>query len=210
MFGKLFFLAFTVLAGSFTKVSDGFDPGNQIDISVISQAQAEKLFNTVALAQNMSYKYLKDGCYARTTAITRIAEKEQIYMGRIYAEGLLRYKTNDVPIVTQLWGWHISAVVSVLVKNKPTIMVIDPSLFSKPVTEKEWEKALQVPGRPSTYITTVYYGSRFQYKRAEKESRKNSWQTKDLIAMKEVLDEYSNLSHKNQIAILAPIKEGSK
>lgn len=170
---KLSFLVFTFLFAyaveSTDRVANGFkdndsDPA-QISVSVIDKKTADNLFREFASDKEIPFKYPIDGCYARATAMNLIAEKEHIYMGRVYAEGKLQVKTDSALYPLVQWLWHVAPVAFVQQPDgSHKMMVFDPSLFNKPVTVNEWTfKMLDRSKNYAARLDKVYYGDRFQY-----------------------------------------------
>jgi hypothetical protein len=206
MYRLLFFvLAASIFTAGFAsakilgieKVKNGFvfdkdeDP-DKIDISVIDEVEANKLFKEFSNNKDLALKYTLEGCFARATVMAQQAEKKGIFMGRLYAEGLLQVKTgmSDYPLAQM--RHHIAPVVYVKEPNgKTAIKVFDPAFFNKPVTMDEWKAKLLVKTNDQKpEINRLYFGSRFQYStrwRGEKDMRENvdaiykdSWVDRDL------------------------------
>lgn len=175
---------------------DGFveNEFKSITVDIISEARAQQLFESFKADESIPFGYPIDGCYARATAMARIAESENIQMAKIYAEGVLRVKDVGPFYPEVTWGFHVAPIIGVKQKNGKTIdMVFDPGLFDRPVTVDEWIKKMQAPGEPSPTVDNIYYGSRFQHGRRDWENSKNNWHTRDLERTKTVLAEYKNL-----------------
>lgn len=96
---SLFFLSLLCLAGDFfeeKEIENGFskrdgDP-QTIRISVLEVSQANRLYDEVSRDRKIPYRYSVDGCYARATAMTLIAEKQGIQMGKVFARGRCKLK----------------------------------------------------------------------------------------------------------------------
>jgi hypothetical protein len=136
-----------------------------VEISVIDQNTANELFLKFSKDEKIPFKYPTDGCYARATYMSDLAEKEGIIMGRVYAEGNLQVLTPLKKFPTVQWGWHVAPVAYVKSstgKLVPTIF--DPSLFKGPVSVDVWLKKME-SSTPEfkARIKDVYYGTRFQY-----------------------------------------------
>lgn len=151
------------------KVTNGYvqnknDP-KKIEISIVDMNSAINLFNKMSRQPDLSFNYPHDGCYARATAMTRVAESENIIMGRVNAEGDLHVKTGIKDYPSASWGWHVAPFV--LVKNskgKLITMVFDPLLFKAPVELTVWlKKMLEKTSDFKPKINKVYFGNRFQY-----------------------------------------------
>jgi hypothetical protein len=193
-FIKIFLFIALVFAAELT-VPDGYgEKGDTVDVSVISETQATQLFEEFKSHSEIPYNFPLDGCYARATAMARIAEKEKIQMGKVWVEGVLRAKTKS-PIAPEVqWWFHVAPVLYVKTPDgKSELKIFDPSLFDKPVPLKEWLGAMDEPGRPKPKVDEIYYSARFQDKPHKFESKKSSWVRADLTETDKVLEKYSNI-----------------
>ena len=195
-------LSLFIFAASFglEKIENGFvkkwtDP-KKIEISVIDSEKANLLFKEFVQNKNIPFKYPRDGCYARATAMAMMAEKSSVIMGKAYATGLLVAKTNIPNYPFAVWGWHVAPVSYVKqIDGKIELMVFDPSLFSQPVSVNEWANKMKedigIKGEKGQ-VDEIYFGSRFQYlERQEKtESYKKKWIKEDLDDMAEKFSTY--------------------
>jgi hypothetical protein len=194
--GFILIFVLALASGYVVKVDNGFadekyDP-KKIQISSIDKKDAESLFKAMASDKDISYKFARDGCYARATAMARIAEKRDIKVGKIFAEGILQAELSDGPLPVARWGWHVAPVVFVKTKGSKSVpMVFDPVLFDRPATEDEWkQKLLHETPDYKPRLDKVYYGSRFQYKIDLLEGNKSNWREWDLKNTKEVMERY--------------------
>lgn len=197
----LLFISIVSLAGDFEEreiensfgLKKGASPG--IKVSVLEYAEAKKLFDEFAGDSKIPYKYPIDGCYARATAMTIIAEARKIEMGKVFVEGHLQVKTSSkrYPIVN--WAWHVAPVTYVKDPGgEVRIMVFDPSLFSAPVALEVWKKKMLYKyDFYSPVIKNIYYGSRYQYWKKSDDPYKRVWWKEDLENMKEKFSKYSKL-----------------
>lgn len=171
----------------------GSDDGPRVlTISVISSSQANDLFRKFVGNPNIPFKYPIDGCYARATAMARMAEADKITMGKVYAEGFLQAKTDSAAYPIARWGWHVAPVAYVKkADGKIDLMVFDPSLFDKPVGIDEWKsRMLDKSDGAESRINDLYYGTRFQYFRRQKERYKSEWDRDDLDDTRSIMSEY--------------------
>ncbi len=176
------------------KIDNGFakkrDDPKTLEVSVIDSETAIYLFKEFVKNKSIPFKFPRDGCFARATAMAMIAEKSSVIMGKAYVTGHLVVKTDIPKFPIVMWGWHV-APVSFVKKIDGTIelMVFDPILFSQPASIDEWLKKMKVDigikgaeGR----VDEVYYGSRFQYlQRSDKtEEYKKTWMQENLEDMR--------------------------
>ncbi|MBK7843544.1 MAG: hypothetical protein IPJ71_07580 [Bdellovibrionales bacterium] len=212
------FVSLISLAGDFEEreIENSFgqkkgDPRG-IKVSVLDYSEAKKIFDEFARDGKIPYKYPIDGCYARATAMTKIAETKNIEMGKVFIEGHLQVKTSSkkYPIVN--WAWHVAPVTYVKQPNgEVRIMVFDPSLFRSPVTLEEWKKKMLFKYDDyNPVIKNIYYGSRYQYWKKSDESGKATWWKEDLDNMKSTFTKYSKLQDFSMGTSLGKPKTNSK
>ena len=162
---------------------------NPVKVSVISEAEAKKLFGSFVANPEIPFRYPVDGCYARATAMAQMAEKEKIEMAKVYAEGLLIAKTDYEEMPEVMWGWHVAPVVYVKKRSGRTEMqVFDPSLFKEPVSVDVWKKRM-LEGAGAK-VKTVYYGSKYQYYAKHNEREQGQWLTENLDDVKRTFQTY--------------------
>lgn len=195
MITRILFLALFALAATMT-IPDAFAPGKDVDVSVLSTTQADRLFTEFKSHTEIPFNYPPDGCYARATAMSKIAEEDKIEMGKVWATGYLRVKTKSKYTPTIEWGYHVAPVVYVSDGGKPKLMVFDPSLFDKPVTVDEWTAKMNVDGNPKPHLDKIYYGARYQFGPLDTEPKKYSWNKEDIETSKEVMEEYTETEKK--------------
>ena len=194
---KLFLLTLLFCVPSFAALEDGFDGDKlQIKPSVLSQAQAQKLWQEFASLDYIPYQYATDGCYAQATGLALYAEKKGYDVAKIFAEGRLIAKlVNNPHKEVAIWDWHVAPVLYVQIGKELVVHVFDPSLFDKPVPESVWLNKMREEDGYETRgkINTSYYGSKYQYmsKSFDKSAKKKtSWIPEDLENCRDTLKEY--------------------
>lgn len=174
-------------------IPNGFgDRRGVVDVSVISPEKAQLLFDEMRSNKDIPFDFPLDGCFARATAMSRMAEEQKIEMGKVYAEGVLRVKSGDKRFPEIMWGYHVAPVVYVQKDDKPELMVFDPSLFDKPVSVNEWTDIMKATGNPPASVSATYYGSRYQLGPRYSEGQKNSWLRSDLETTDETMKMFSS------------------
>lgn len=179
-------------------IADGFrhsdtkSIGHKIEVSVLGSDAANTLFKKLAQNPDIPFNYLVDGCQARATEMARIAEREGVQFGKIFAEGSLQPKTRLPDYPTARWGLHIAPVLYVTAKSgHRNLMVFDPGLFDRPVSVDQWKaKMLISDGETPLPSIHTYFGSRFQYTSRDRENAKTSWSDIDLAATSSTLQTY--------------------
>jgi len=71
---------------------------------------------------------------------------------KVWIDGKLRVNTKNNPNCFVKWGWHVAPIICVRRRRfgQSENMVIDPSLFTTPVTEATWKG---VQGDPNATLT---------------------------------------------------------
>lgn len=94
----------------------------------------------------LTFKYKINGCNARAHWMSKILEEKYGYTSKkIFSSGKLKAINNDgCGNACITWGWHVAPLVTVaMTDGSREQMVIDPSLFSKPVTIREWNATME-------------------------------------------------------------------
>lgn len=107
--------------------------------ATISMDRAAELFKKAQKMDDIAWKYKPDGCYARAHLMARRFEEEGVRVDKVWIKGDL-----SVPEANIRWNFHVAPIVYVEDdKGQIKKMVIDPSLFEKPVTVEEWDAKMQ-------------------------------------------------------------------
>jgi ribosomal protein S6E (S10) len=114
----------------------------------ISLKRANELFKKALAMKDISWKYKDDGCVARAHLMARRFEAEGVHVDKVWIKGNLY-----IPELDLAWDMHVAPIVYVEDQNKIQKMVIDPSLFDRPVTVEEWDKKLTKKTTGGTSIT---------------------------------------------------------
>lgn len=177
------------------KLKDESVPPAPVDAQMtpVSPQEAEALFQEFKNDKDIPFRYALDGCYARAYQMSEIAEQKGIKMGKVFVEGDLEAKTPKAITPQAEWQYHVAPIVPVIRDGKNEIMVMDPSLFDHPVSEKVWRSA--IVRAPSSEPYCVFYTSRFTL--APNEEAKSQFDSKDqqtvqieLIRVRAILKEY--------------------
>lgn len=123
-------------------------PDQHVD-KTISLNRATELFNKARAMDDIAWDYKQDGCYARAHLMARRFEAEGVRVDKVWIKGDLY-----VPEVDIGWNFHVAPIVYVedekgIIKK----MVIDPSLFDKPVTVEEWDQKMTKRTKKGSVIT---------------------------------------------------------
>jgi hypothetical protein len=132
-----------------------------LTLSVLTQEQAQNLFNELQQLSYLPMKYLEDGCYARSHEIALIAQQNGLQMGKAFLiapegddllyprEGVARFSNNFAG-----WSYHATAFLIVEQPDGSLVpTVFDLGVASGPQTFEQWRSHLH--SRPSaTSIVT--------------------------------------------------------
>ena len=134
----------------------------------ISPAKAQQYFN-IASAPTCNpltvpppcipFLYPDDGCWARAHEMCRLMIAAGASPKKVWIDGNLHTPTKNNPACFVNWGWHVAPTLCVRLSFwHCEDMVIDPSLFTTPVTQATWKG---VQGDPNATLTptawTVYW-----------------------------------------------------
>ena len=108
-------------------------------VQTISKERATELFKKASNMKDIAWNYKLDGCYARAHLMARRFEEEGVRVDKVWIKGDLSVKDNNPPIN---WNFHVAPIVYVEENGIIQKMVIDPSLFDRPVTVAEWDKKM--------------------------------------------------------------------
>ena len=97
------------------------------------------------------FMYPDDGCWGRAHEMCRLMIARRLKPRKIWIEGSLQTPTRNNPDCYVWWGWHVAPTLCVRQGwFRRQEMVIDPSLFSGPVTAATWKG---VQGDPNAVLT---------------------------------------------------------
>lgn len=98
------------------------------------------------------FLYPDDGCWGRAHEMCRLMINMGLSPKKVWIQGNLYVNTRNNPNCHVWWGWHVAPTLCV---RGPTFfqterMVIDPSLFTTPVSKSTWKS---VQGDPNATLT---------------------------------------------------------
>ncbi len=126
----------------------------------ISAAKAAQVFNAMsatscnpltAPAPCIPFLYPYEGCFARAHEMCRLMIEMGLNPGKVWIKGDLHVETDNDPLCYVDWGWHVAPTLCVRGRRFPLTrqLVIDPALFSAPVTRSTW---MGVQGDPNATL----------------------------------------------------------
>jgi hypothetical protein len=127
-----------------------------------SMTRAQQVFNAMNAtscppltvpAPCIPFLYPDDGCWARAHEMCRLMINMGLKPEKVWIQGALNVNTRNSPSCSVYWGWHVAPTLCVrrlFPFFLPRRMVIDPSLFTTPVTKPIWKG---VQGDPNAMLT---------------------------------------------------------
>lgn len=106
------------------------------------------------------FRYPDDGCWGRAHEMCRLMINMGLSPRKVWIQGSLHAGTKNNPSCVVNWGWHVAPTLCVRGPKffQTQDMVIDPSLFSAPVSKPTWKG---VQGDPNATLTdsdaSIYY-----------------------------------------------------
>jgi hypothetical protein len=126
------------------------------------------MFNLVALkscvvpansqAPCIPFMYPHDGCWARAHEMRRLMIAAGVWPAKVWIDGNLTAATKNNPYCAVHWGRHVAPTLCVRTYwCAKTTYVIDPSLFTGPVTEATWKSVQGDPNATLTHTSASVY-----------------------------------------------------
>jgi hypothetical protein len=127
----------------------------------LSSAKARQVFDAMnATSCNpltvpvpcIPFLYPDDGCWGRAHEMCRLMINMGYSPKKVWIQGNLHVSSKNKPDCNVYWGWHVAPTLCVRrFWFFPTReMVIDPSLFTAPVTKSTWKSVQGDPGATLT------------------------------------------------------------
>jgi hypothetical protein len=131
----------------------------------ISSAHAQQVFDAMSATTCnpltvpppcIPFLYPDDGCWARAHEMARLMIAMGLVPRKVWIQGSLHTPTRNNSFCFVNWGWHVAPTLCVRRRRRwywfwwTQRMVIDPSLFTTPVTESTWKG---VQGDPNATLT---------------------------------------------------------
>lgn len=145
-------------------------PWNWWRYRCVSMTRAQEIFDAMSAtscnpagiaAPCIPFIYPDDGCWARAHEMRRLMNNMGVYPKKVWIHGSLATPTRNNPYCIVYWGWHVAPTICVRLRWRwwylfwwwwGERMVIDPSLFTAPVTKEQWKS---VQGDPNATLNEV-------------------------------------------------------
>ncbi len=116
----------------------------------MSMTKAQQVFNAMDAtscnpltvpAPCIPFRYPDDGCWARAHEMCRLMINMGLSPKKVWIRGNLYVNTKNNPNCYVRWGWHVAPTLCVRGPGcfQTQRMVIDPSLFTTPVSKATWK-----------------------------------------------------------------------
>ncbi len=129
----------------------------------VSPAKARQVFDAVALlscqpitvpAPCIPFRFPDDGCWGRAHEMCRLMTGMSVRSRKVWIQGWLQVSTRNHPNCEVQWVWHVAPTLRVRSGWWPLstvrTWVVDPALFTEPVTQATWQS---VQNDPSSTLT---------------------------------------------------------
>lgn len=136
--------------------------GETLQVSVVTPQQANWLFTKLKSQSSIPYAYLVNGCHVRAQQMVDIAEVYNFKMAKAIIEadetaGLITFYPRNTPWRIK-WTYHMAPALFVRDASGQTkAVVIDPSLFSGPISLKQWQAKVLRDSSPAVRQTAQKY-----------------------------------------------------
>ncbi len=128
--------------------------GTRSLVSIVSLKDLASIYKEVLGLDYIPFQYLETGCDFRAHEIARHLESKSIYVGKAYAEGKMLVRRSAISNDVIEWAFHIAPLIKVKTRNGILDFVIDPALFTTPVSLDVWQKKLTELDGSHAHITT--------------------------------------------------------
>jgi hypothetical protein len=119
--------------------------------TVLTKEEVEMIHRKMTADRRISFRFPADGCYARAQMMIEQIEQMGFGVGRAWTFAIdkrepLYVKTPNHPDRFVVWNYHVAPALKVRhTDGKLYYMVIDPSMFDRPVFASTWKRAQKHP-----------------------------------------------------------------
>jgi hypothetical protein len=118
-----------------------------VEPTILTPAQANAAFALMAAQKDIAFTYPQDGCYSRAHLMVHRLQCLGYRPGKVWAfanGARLHARTpHDLRGFIE-WGWHVAPTLPVRTADGGVRdLVIDPSLFTRPVTVERWRDSMR-------------------------------------------------------------------
>jgi hypothetical protein len=135
----------------------------------LSMTRAQQVFDAMSVTTCnpltvpvpcIPFLYPDNGCWARASEMCRLMINMGLSPKKVWIQGSLHASTKNNPNCEIFWGWHVAPTLCVRGPKffQRQQMVIDPSLFTTPVSQATWKGVQGDPGASLTpSAASIYY-----------------------------------------------------
>jgi len=127
---------------------------------VVTEQKANELFKFLAQSDIAFETPETQDCEYRAHRMAKYLEDKGYYSQKVFISGDFHVKNGFVVNNQMNWAFHVATMIRVLQGGKEVQMIIDPSMFTRPVPLNDWIKAMtsdQCKQIPITQDTAPYY-----------------------------------------------------
>lgn len=161
--------------------------GERFAVSVVSFDFALKLFQAMKRDLTFGARTLREGCHARAHESALIFERRGVLVGKITALGRFQILDDQLPSGHVNWRFHVAPIVVVSEGGVRRVWVLDPALFSEPVTVESWLSLLMQ--NPGAKLTDVFVTNRFVFHPKQRFLGVKRWRSVDFKVVRQLLDQ---------------------
>lgn len=165
------------------------NPLLNFEVSIVTEPDAQILFQYLASQKNIPFQYLEGGCHARAHKMALLLEEKNILVGKAFILGKLRVNVQAGKSNRLIqWPEHVAPFLLVRKDQELKTYVLDPSIFKAAVEDKDWIQ-IQTEHQPQP-PARVYYTPRFYYQSYSFAYISDKFESYDIDSMQLKLDEY--------------------
>jgi hypothetical protein len=113
---------------------------------------------TTPQAPCIPFLYPDDGCWARAHEMCRLMTAAGVSSAKVWINGDLEAATRNTPYCAVHWGWHVAPTLCVRTHLCwSRTYVIDPALFTGPVSVQTWKSVQGDPNATLTHTSASIY-----------------------------------------------------
>ena len=140
------------------------DLGYKIAVSVVSESEAQDLFEKVSAMTDLAFDYPDEFCESRAHEMARRLEAMGVNVGKIWVGGKFYMPSDFADAGIIGWSYHVAPFVLIDKNGRQEVLILDPATFAHPVLEDEWIANLLRDSRSS--LRQTHYSNRFLFQPA--------------------------------------------
>ena len=125
---------------------------------VLTWKQASDIFRLMKDQKDIAFGYRNDGCFARAHCMVRRMQSLGVTPGKAWAFANPDALVVRTPRGVVEWRYHVAPTVRVRLATGDYDLVIDPSLFDRPVSPAAWLGAMRQKGKGAPHLSLTAWG----------------------------------------------------